>query len=60
MRLASARFSFTWDGFDELDEVTGSGWMRLTSANEAVGFIKIYRGDRSTFRTRRTRASRVG
>ena len=32
-----------WEGFDELDEVSGSGWMRLTSANLAVGLIKVPR-----------------
>ncbi len=53
---ASARFAFTWDGFDELDEVSGSGWMRLTGADEAVGLIKIHLGDRSTFQARRARS----
>ena len=48
MQTSSDRFAFTWDGFDEMDEVSGSGWMRLTSANEAVGLIKIHLGDRST------------
>ena len=58
--LASVRFAFTWDGFDELDEVSGSGWMRLTGVNEAVGVIKIHLGNHSTFRARRARAGRAG
>ena len=57
---ASDRFMFTWDGFDEGDEVSGSGWMRVTGANEAVGLIKLHLGDRSTFRARRARARRGG
>ena len=39
MQTSSDRFAFTWDGFDEMDEVSGRGWMRLTSANEAVNRI---------------------
>jgi hypothetical protein len=56
--MPSDRFMFTWEGFDELDEVSGSGYMRLTSASKATGVIKIHRGDRSTFRARRVRAGR--
>ena len=48
-------YAFTWDGFDELDEMSGSGWMRLTGPDEAVGLIKLHLGDRSTFRARRTK-----
>jgi hypothetical protein len=52
------RFAFTWEGFDEMDERSGSGWMRLTSVNEAVGRIKLHLGDHSTFRAQRASASR--
>lgn len=38
-----------WD----MDLVAGSGWMRLRSAGEAFGLIKIHLADRSTFRARR-------
>jgi len=55
VRATPARFAFTWDGLDELDEVSGSGWMRLTGTDEAVGLIKIHGGDRSTFRALRVR-----
>jgi hypothetical protein len=58
--LGSVRFAFTWDGFDEMDEVSGSGWMRLTSAREAAGVIKVHLGDHSTFRAHRARAGRAG
>ena len=59
-QLASDRFMFTWAGFDELDEVSGSGWMRVTGADEAVGLIEFHGGDRSTFQGRRVRARRGG
>lgn len=49
------RFAFTRDGTDEMDPVSGSGWMRLRSADEAVGLIKIHLADRSTFTARRAR-----
>ena len=54
-QTASETVMFTWEGFDELDEVSGSGWMRLTSANLAVGRIQFHAGDRSTFTARRLR-----
>lgn len=59
-QVATDRFTFTWEGFDELDEVSGIGWMRVTGANEAVGVIKFHGGDRSTFQARRVRARRGG
>jgi hypothetical protein len=57
---APVRFAFTWDGFDEGDERNGSGWMQLTSVNEAIGLIKLHLGDHSTFRAHRASASRSG
>jgi hypothetical protein len=54
----TVRFAFTWDGFDEMDERSGSGWMRLTGVNEAIGVIKLHLGDHSTFRAQRASASR--
>ena len=47
------RFAFTWDGSDEMDPVSGSGWMRLRSTDEVRGLIKIHLADRSTFTARR-------
>jgi len=47
------RFAFTWDGSDEMDPVSGSGWMRLRDMDEAHGLIKIHLMDRSTFTARR-------
>ena len=32
----SERFSFTWEGQDEMDQASGSGWMQLISDSEVV------------------------
>lgn len=40
-----------WDGQDEMDPMTGSGWMRLKGEDEVVGLIKPHLGDRSTFKS---------
>ncbi len=47
------RFEFTWEGNDECDEASGSGWLRLKSADEVEGNIKLHYGDRSGFAARR-------
>ena len=47
------RFVFTWEGQDEMDPVTGSGWMKLKSEDEVVGLIKLHLEDRSGFSARR-------
>jgi len=44
------RFSFTWEGNDELDPVSGSGWIRFQSTDKIIGKIKIHLGDSSEFR----------
>lgn len=47
------RFVFTWEGQDEMDPATGSGWMRLKGEGEIEGLIKLHLGDRSSFNARR-------
>lgn len=47
------RFSFTWEGQDEMDEAMGSGWLELNGQNEVEGFIKFHLGDRSSFKAKR-------
>jgi hypothetical protein len=47
------RFAFSWDGQDEMDPASGSGWMQLVAEGEVEGLIKIHRGDRSTFKARK-------
>lgn len=49
------RFEFTWEGQDELDPVSGSGWIRCEGKNAITGMIKIHGGESSTFRGRRAR-----
>jgi hypothetical protein len=44
------RFSFTWDGSDELDPVSGAGWISLRGNDKIVGKIKIHLGDSSEFK----------
>lgn len=40
---------FTWDGEDENDEASGSGWLRLKDKNTLQGKIKLHQGDSSCF-----------
>ena len=47
------RFAFTWDGSDELDPVSGSGWLRIVGDNVAEGNIKFHLGDESTFKVKK-------
>lgn len=47
------RLEFTWEGADECDEASGSGWLRLKSEDELEGRIKFHGGDSSTFAAKR-------
>ena len=47
------RFSFIWEGQDEMDEVNGSGWLRLVSTDEIEEMINLHLGDRSMFKAKR-------
>lgn len=47
------RFSFTWEGQDEMDEANGSGWLQLLSADEIEGLIDFHQGDRSKFKAKK-------
>jgi hypothetical protein len=47
------RFVFTWEGSDEMDAVSGSGWLQLKGENELLGSIKLHLGDCSKFKARR-------
>ena len=50
MSVGNERFFFTWDGNDELDPVSGSGWLSLRGSDKIIGKIKIHLGDSSEFR----------
>jgi hypothetical protein len=41
------RFEFTWDGNDECDPASGSGWLKLKDKNSLEGRIKFHQGDHS-------------
>lgn len=47
------RFEFTWEGNDEGDEAFGGGWVRLKTAGELEGRIKLHGGDSSMFLAKR-------
>ena len=41
------RLEFTWEGNDECDPASGSGWLKLKNKNLINGEIKFYQGDKS-------------
>ena len=44
------RLTFNWEGNDEMDEASGSGWIELKSTNEIEGHFSFrFNGDDSTF-----------
>jgi hypothetical protein len=44
---------FTWDGSDECDEASGSGWLKLKDKATMEGKIKLHHGDSSLFSAKR-------
>jgi hypothetical protein len=47
------KLEFTWDGNDENDEASGSGWLKLKDKNTLEGKIKFHQGDSSLFTAKR-------
>jgi hypothetical protein len=47
------RFTFTWQGNDEMDEASGSGWIQLISEGEIEGLINFHHGDKSLFQAKK-------
>lgn len=43
------RFEFTWEGNDECDPASGSGWVRLKNKDTIEGKFKFHLGDSSKF-----------
>src|SRR5262245_46830642 len=41
------RFEFTWEGSDEMDAASGSGWLRPAGGDRLEGKIRFHRGDSS-------------
>jgi uncharacterized protein YndB with AHSA1/START domain len=57
VKLGNAeRFEFTWEGQDEMDPVSGSGWLKSTGQNGVEGRIKFHLGDGSAFKAVRAAA----
>ena len=48
-----SRFEFTWDGNDECDPASGSGWLKLKDAATLEGKFIFHNGDDSKFGARR-------
>ncbi len=44
---------FTWEGSDECDEASGSGWLKLKTKTTMAGKIKLHHGDSSLFSAQR-------
>ncbi|HLB70242.1 MAG: hypothetical protein OIN88_15440 [Candidatus Methanoperedens sp.] len=49
------RFEFTWEGIDECDPASGSGWIRIREKNTLEGDFRFHDGDSSTFLARRAK-----
>jgi len=49
------RFEFTWEGYDECDPISGSGWIRLKEKDVIEGEFRTHLGDDSTFSARRAK-----
>lgn len=45
------KFEFSWQGNDEMDEASGSGWIKFRNeiSSEIDGEFKFFEGDNSTF-----------
>lgn len=50
---AHERLEFTWDGSDESDLASGTGWFTLKDADTLEGMIDLSYGDRSTLLAKR-------
>lgn len=51
------RFVFTWQGNDEMDPVSGSGWLKLKDPDTVLGQFALHEHDRSKFKARRARGA---
>jgi hypothetical protein len=49
------RFEFTWEGNDECDPASGSGWVRIKEKDALEGEFRIHPGDSSTFSARKVK-----
>jgi hypothetical protein len=49
------RFDFTWDGNDECDHASGSGWVIIKKKDMIEGEFRVHNSDSSTFLARRAK-----
>jgi len=49
------RFEFTWDGNDECDPASGSGWLRLRDENSMEGKLRLHHADNSKLLAKRAK-----
>lgn len=49
------RLEFTWEGNDECDPASGSGWIRMKGKDLIEGEFRIHNGDSSTFLARKAK-----
>lgn len=49
------RLEFTWEGNDECDLASGSGWAKIKEKYFLEGEIRVHNGDDSTFLARRAK-----
>ena len=47
------KLEFTWEGGDENDEASGSGWLKLEDKDTLEGKFKFHQGDSSLFSAKR-------
>jgi hypothetical protein len=47
------RFEFTWEGGDENDPASGSGWIVIKNDKEIEGKIRYHNSDSSTFKAKK-------
>lgn len=47
------RWEFTWEGSNELDPISGSGWVRIKGPDILEGELRIHQGSRSKFLAKR-------
>ena len=52
---AGERFELTWEGNDECDPGSGSGWLAMIAKDELEGKIKLPHGDSSTLTAKRAK-----
>ena len=49
------RFEFTWEGNDECDSASGSGWCNIKGKDVLEGEFRFHGGDDSTFLAKRAK-----